>query len=133
MKCKGQVFLWVKIISVLTAGIFPFIFDHHFLKIYTICVFTLKVQVKFFIPKASQNWIIGDKLIVSKEDSGKKLKDFQITSEILDTVTIYVYVMHTKKANVPKEEHEAIRNRQVEQKKQQQQQQELLGMLPAWY
>ena len=76
--------------------------------------------MRFFIPKASQNWIIGDKLIMTKEDGSKKLEDFDIRAEEVDNIPIYIYVMHAKKANVPKEEHDAIRNKHQEQRKGQQ-------------
>jgi len=63
---------------------------------------------------------------MTKEDGSKQLKDFDLGAE-LNNVPIDIYVMHTKKANVPKEEHDAIRSRQQEQRKAQQQLQDGLG------
>ena len=78
--------------------------------------------MKFFIPKASQNWIIGDTLVISKDDLQKTLKDFGISGDSVchSQVKVYMYVMHTKKANVSKEEFEMVRARQIQQRKEQQ-------------
>jgi hypothetical protein len=75
--------------------------------------------VKFYIPKASQNWIIGENLVTSS-DLQKSLKDLGVTGDLINEVKVFMYVMHPKKANVPKEEFEGIRARQMQQKKQQQ-------------
>lgn len=75
--------------------------------------------MKFFIPKASQNWIIGKHLVTSN-DLQKSLKDLGVSGEVISEVKVFMYVMHPKKANVPKEEFEGIRARQMQQKKQQQ-------------
>ncbi len=71
--------------------------------------------MKFFIPKASQNWIIGD-MLVSPSDIHKTLKDYKVSGEFVSEVKVFMYVKHAKKAQVPKEELESIRNTQVAQR-----------------
>ena len=78
-----------------------------------------QVQVKFYIPKASQNWIIGDNL-VTPNDLQKTLGELGVKGQFVNEVKVFMYVMHPRKANVPKEDFEGIQQRQVEQRKKQQ-------------
>ena len=78
------------------------------------------MERRFYIPRASQNWIIGPRLVKNAEDLGKTLREFDITGIGVSGVDVCMYVMHAKKANVPKEEFEALRNRQQQTQRMQQ-------------
>ena len=54
------------------------------------------------IPCATQNWIVGDKL-VSTSNLEKKLADYGIKKDSKEP-PLYLYVVHPKKACVSKEE-----------------------------
>ena len=70
-----------------------------------------QVESNFHIPRAAQNWIIGPKLVKSTADLQRTLRDYEITGAA-GKARVYLYVMHVKKANVPKEDVEYIRQRQ---------------------
>ena len=57
---------------------------------------------------------------MTSNDLQKSLKDLGITGELISEVKVFMYVMHPKKANVPKEDFEGIRARQMQLRKQQQ-------------
>lgn len=83
-------------------------------------VFDLQTMVEkqFYIPRSSQNWIIGPKLI--KNDDKQPLKEHGLAhTKSGDSQKVFLYVMHTKKANVAKEDLEGIQSRQRAQQKQQ--------------
>ena len=83
----------------------------------------LQVEHHFYIPRLSQNWIIGTRL-VKGTDMNKTLKEFGIRGSGLGGgVNVFMYVMHTKKAQVP---NEAAKVRQQFVQNRQQQQQELM-------
>ena len=82
----------------------------------TLAKYYWQVEQEFYIPKLSQNWIIGHRL-VKGSDMTKTLKDFDIRRDGVQEVSVFMYVMHTKKAQVP---HEAARMR-LQQHRQQQQ------------
>ena len=77
----------------------------------------IQVEQEFYIPKLSQNWIIGPRLVRGTE-LNKPIKEFGIKGEGVQEVSVFMYVMHTKKAQVP---NEAIRVRQQQHVQQQQQ------------
>ena len=83
----------------------------------------LQVEHHFYIPRLSQNWIIGTRL-VKGTDMNKSLRDFDIRGSGVGGggVSVFMYVMHTKKAQVP---NEAARVRQQHVQHRQQQQQDL--------
>ena len=62
----------------------------------------LQVEHKFYIPRQAQNWIIGPKLVKGTE-LNKPIKEFGIVGEGVTEVNVFMYVMHTKKAQVPNE------------------------------
>ncbi|CAI8016046.1 RanBP-type and C3HC4-type zinc finger-containing protein 1 [Geodia barretti] len=74
------------------------------------------LELSHHIPKATQNWIIGDNL-VKGDLLNHTLRDFGIDGDGSATTAtdVYIYVMHSKKAHVPKEEYEAIRQCQQEE------------------
>ena len=83
----------------------------------------LQVEHHFYIPRLSQNWIIGTRL-VKGTDMNKSLRDFDIRGSGVGGggVSVFMYVMHTKKAQVP---NEAAKVRQQHVQHRQQQQQDL--------
>ena len=76
-----------------------------------------QVEHHFYIPKLSQNWIIGPRLVRGTE-LNKPIKEFGIKGEGIQEVSVFMYVMHTKKAQVP---NEATKLRQQQHFRQQQQ------------
>lgn len=93
----------------------------------------LQLELSHHIPRATQNWIIGESL-VKGDLLNRTLRDFDIdgdgtaTSPIkvsfsplrerektISGLQVFIYVMHSKKAHVPKEEYEAIRQCQQEE------------------
>ena len=82
------------------------------------CIYTYtQVEHHFYIPKLSQNWVIGPRLVRGTE-LNKPIKEFGIKGEGIQEVSVFMYVMHTKKAQVP---NEAVRVRQQQHIQQQQQ------------
>ena len=81
------------------------------------CTFIPQVEQEFYIPKLSQNWIIGSRL-VKGNDTNKSLKELGIKGDGVGEISVFMYVMHTKKAQVP---NEATRMRQQQHRQQQQQ------------
>ena len=77
----------------------------------------MQVEHEFYIPKLSQNWIVGPRLVKGTE-LNKPLKELGIKGEGVQEVSVFMYVMHTKKAQVP---NEATRVRQQQHRLQQQQ------------
>ena len=77
----------------------------------------IQVEQEFYIPKLSQNWIIGSRLVRGTEQN-KPIKEFGIKGEGIQEVSVFMYVMHTKKAQVP---NEVTRLRQQQHFRQQQQ------------
>ena len=57
---------------------------------------------------------------MSPNDLNKTLQEFGVKGEFIGDVKVFMYVMHPKKANVPKEEFEGVRSKQLLQRKQQQ-------------
>ena len=90
--------------------------------IYPFFLLLPQVENNFHIPRATQNWIIGPKLVKNTTDLQRTLKDYEITATA-GKAKVYLYVMHVKKANVPKEEYDYIRQRQKDTMSQQQMQQ----------
>ena len=87
----------------------------------TVSPLFFQVENNFHIPRATQNWIIGPKLVKNTTDLQRTLKDYEITATA-GKAKVYLYVMHIKKANVPKEEYDYIRQRQKDIMSQQQMQ-----------
>ncbi len=79
-----------------------------------------QVEQKFHIPRSSQNWIIGSKLIKSDDRQPLSSYGLKCVKGSDSQQIIYLYVMHTKKANVAKEDLEAIQTRQRAQQNKQQ-------------
>ena len=81
----------------------------------------LQVEHHFYIPRLSQNWIIGTRL-VKGTDMNKSLSDFDIRGSGVGGggVSVFMYVMHTKKAQVPNEA-ARVRQQHVQHRQQQQQ------------
>ena len=79
-----------------------------------------QVEKRFYIPRSSQNWIIGKKLIKGDDELHKALSQHGLKCPSDSTsVKVFLYVMHTKKANVAKEEYDAIQSRRKEQQNRQ--------------
>jgi hypothetical protein len=86
----------------------------HFKASMTIAHIQQELELTHHIPKATQNWVIGNQL-VKGDMLLKTLRDFGIDGSGT-TAKVFIYVMHTKKAQVPKEEYEAIRQCQQEER-----------------
>lgn len=89
----------------------------HVHTVVTALLLTMQVEQEFYIPKLSQNWIIGARLVKGNE-LNKPIKEFGIKGEGVAEVSVFMYVMHTKKAQVP---NESVKLRQQQHLRQQQQ------------
>ena len=91
--------------------------DHNVIS-YPPLSFSLSFQVEhtFYIPRQCQNWIIGPRLVKGTE-LNKPIKEFGVLGEGVTEVNVFMYVMHTKKAQGP---NEAVRIRHQQFNQQQQ-------------